>query len=59
MTTDWLGTMETFYLSSKRVNEISMKTLLSCFPVNYDSGLSFEVVDTLLLDAFLSLQPVA
>ena len=25
-----------------------------CFPVNYDSGLSFEVVDT-----FLSLQPVA
>ena len=54
MTTDWLGTMETFYLSPKRVNEISMKTLLSCFPVNYDIGLSFEVVDT-----FLSLQPVA
>ena len=56
MTTGWLGTKETFYLSPKRVSDISMKMLFS-----YISRLLLTKVVRVLrfLDAFLSLQPVA
>ena len=55
MTTGWLGTKETFYLSPKRVSDISMKVLFS-----YIFQFTTRVVRVLrFLDAFLSLQPVA
>ena len=56
MTTGWLGTKETFYLSPKKVNDIFMKMLFSYI----FSLLLTKVVRVLrFLDAFLSLQPVA
>ena len=55
MTTGWLGTKETFYLSPKRVSDISMKMLFSFF-----FQFTTRVVRVLrFLDAFLSLQLVA
>ena len=55
MTTGWLGTKETFYLSPQRVSDISMKMLFS-----YIFQFTTRIVRVLrFFDTFLSLQPVA